>query len=707
MLAEVVLVEGDRAAVGVLEALLRLKGAAEGIAVHHVGGKIAKILVQVGHKHRAAVALLELDLDRVLAVDERLVLMLPGARAVEVGVAVAPDRQLVVMRRRETGHIRGVVVHVEHRDPLVIGRVVVHDMGADFAVLLVRALRAVAQGDEGLGGPLLHKDVVVEAVVAVQDGHEAHDLGAVRDVVGGVAGGGAAADAGQRAADQVVHHRHALGGQAQRRIGEQDVVVDQRRAMADFDKDILAHHAALELLGELRLLVVVQQVLGDAGALGLPVAPDAHGAVVDVVAAEGDVDGGVHLDARDLGAAELHHVVDVVDVVVLDEREHAAHAADDAALLAVVDVAAADDVAADLLLQPAVVLAAADGVALHLRGALDMLEGEIVVVVRVAVFADRDARALAVGDLAILNDPALGPVGADHAVLIGGGRGPGGGGLLDAEAADRDVADAGLLRHEAFAADVDLDLLGVGVLALEVRIDHGLAAVLLGVPLVDGGFRLPGALVHFALCALFDAGGLVQHFIVEIDRAGVLAAPGKIPVAVDIGRVGVVGTEHTVGDTADPDIALVGLPVLDFLGAGDDGAQRFDAAVGDAGILGTGMVRVDVFAVHAGGDENFVAGLRHAGRLLDALERPLFAAVAGAGRFGVYIILHLVFLLVRAAGAAVLFCCFSYPILQDFSACVKTQKCPDARHRGHGFLCSFLRGGRRLIWRTRSRGFRG
>src|SRR5699024_3765727 len=132
------------------------------------------------------------------------------------------------------------------------------------------------------------------------------------------------------------------------------------------DKDILAHHAALELLGEFRLLVVVQQVLGDAGALGLPVTPDAHGAVVDVIAAEGDVDGGVHLDARDLGAAELHHVVDVVDVVVLDEREHAADAADDAALLAVVDVAAADDVAADFLLQPAVVLAAADGVALHL-----------------------------------------------------------------------------------------------------------------------------------------------------------------------------------------------------------------------------------------------------------------------------------------------------------------------------------------------------
>ena len=238
--------------------------------------------------------------------------------------------------------------------------------------------------------------------------------------------------------------------------------------MANLHKDVLAHHASLEGLGKVRLLVVVQQVLGDAGALGLPVTPDAHGAVVDVVAAEDHVDGGVHLDAGDLGAAQLHHVVDVVDMVVLDHRENAAHAPDDAALLAVVDVAPADDVAAHVLLQPAVVLPAADGIPLHLGGGFDVLSGEVVVVVRVAVFAQGDSGAFGVGNFAVLNDPALGPVRTDHAVLVGGGRGPGGGRLGDAEPADGDVVQAGLAGVEAETADVDLHIFRVGVLALEL-----------------------------------------------------------------------------------------------------------------------------------------------------------------------------------------------------------------------------------------------
>ena len=103
-----------------------------------------------------------------------------------------------------------------------------------------------------------------------------------------------------------------------------------------------------ELLGKGGPLVVVEQVLGDAGTLGLPVAPNAHGAVVDVVAAVYHVDGGVHLDAGNLRAPQLHHVVDVVDVVVLNKGEHASHPADDTSLLAVVDVAPPHDVAANL-----------------------------------------------------------------------------------------------------------------------------------------------------------------------------------------------------------------------------------------------------------------------------------------------------------------------------------------------------------------------
>ena len=191
--------------------------------------------------------------------------------------------------------------------------------------------------------------------------------------------------------------------------------------MAHLHKDILAHHAALELLGKGGPLVVVEKVLGDAGALGFPVAPNAHGAVVDVVAAVHHIDGCVHFDAGDLRASQLHHIVDMVDVVVLNQGEHTTHPANDAALLAVVDVAPAHDVAAHLLLQPAVILSPADGVPFHLGGAFHVFVGKVVVVFRVVIFAQGNACALGVGDVTVLNDPALGPVGTNHPILVGSG----------------------------------------------------------------------------------------------------------------------------------------------------------------------------------------------------------------------------------------------------------------------------------------------
>ena len=88
-----------------------------------------------------------------------------------------------------------------------------------------------------------------------------------------------------------------------------------------------------------------------------------------------------------------------------------------------------DDVASHLLLQPAMILAAADRVTLHLSGALYMFIGEVMVVVWVQIFSKGNACAFAVGNLAVLDDPAFAPVGADHAILVSGRRSPGGGSL--------------------------------------------------------------------------------------------------------------------------------------------------------------------------------------------------------------------------------------------------------------------------------------
>jgi hypothetical protein len=180
-----------------------------------------------------------------------------------------------------------------------------------------------------------------------------------------------------------------------------------------------------------------------------------------------DVNGGVELDAGHLGAGEEAADVDVVDRVAGDGAERGAEAADDARLLAVRDGVVADDMVADVLLGSSRSQGALDGLDVALGGV-----GRGVVIL-VAVFAQGDAGADRVADHVVLDDPALAPMGADQADLLGRGRRPGGGGVAHREAAHGDVVDARLFRVEHGAADVDLDQLLVRVDARELRPDGG------------------------------------------------------------------------------------------------------------------------------------------------------------------------------------------------------------------------------------------
>ena len=238
---------------------------------------------------------------------------------------------------------------------------------------------------------LLEEDVVIESVVAVKDRHEAHDFCSVRHVIRRVAPVCACTYGCECAADEVMYHCDALCCDTERSVGEQNVVVNKSRAVAYLNEDILAAHAALERCCIFRTLVVVKEIAGDSCALCFPVCPDAHDAVVNVISSHDDIDSCVELDAGNFCTAQFHHVVDVVDVVILDRGEDCAHTSDDAALLAVVDVVAADDVRSDLLLEPAVVLSAAYRITLHLRGALQVFICEVVIILRIQIFAESDA----------------------------------------------------------------------------------------------------------------------------------------------------------------------------------------------------------------------------------------------------------------------------------------------------------------------------
>ena len=395
---------------------------------------------------------------------------------------------------------------------MLIGGVFIKHPGSGQTVLGIEAIVGIMGDDLIAGGPFLDENIVAEPVIPMEDGHEAHNLRPVGHMVGGIPPAGSVAHAGQSAADQIVDQGDTLGGKPQTDLGEQDVVVDERGAVAHFHEDILGHHAALEILCKGRLLVVMEQIPGQSGALGFPVAPDAHGTVVDMVAPQDHINGCVHFDARDLRTAQLHHIVDMVDMVILNDAEHTAHAADDAALFAVVDVVSADNMAADVLLQPAVVLTPADRIPLHLGGALHMVVGKELLVFRVKILPQGNTGASAVGDITVLDDPALAPVGADHAILESGRRGPGGCGLCNGKAADGNIGNTGFGGEEAFPADVDLHIFLIGIFSLEIGIENGFIPlrVLFGIPFIDGFFRHPAAFVDFALQAVLQGGGFVQ-----------------------------------------------------------------------------------------------------------------------------------------------------------------------------------------------------
>ena len=108
--------------------------------------------------------------------------------------------------------------------------------------------------------------------------------------------------------------------------------------------------------------------------------------MMNMIAAHNHIDCCMHLDSGDLRSALLHHIIDVVDVVVLNHTEHTAHPADDSSLLTVVDIIPADDMTADIFLQPSMVLAAAHGVTLHLCRAFYLLISKIMIVIRIKIF---------------------------------------------------------------------------------------------------------------------------------------------------------------------------------------------------------------------------------------------------------------------------------------------------------------------------------
>ena len=73
--------------------------------------------------------------------------------------------------------------------------------------------------------------------------------------------------------------------------------------MTHFDENVTGKHGTLCQTNAIRPLIVIHQVLCDAGPLGFPVQPYTLNAVVDIVSPDRDIYGSMKFDACSLRTA--------------------------------------------------------------------------------------------------------------------------------------------------------------------------------------------------------------------------------------------------------------------------------------------------------------------------------------------------------------------------------------------------------------------
>ena len=133
-----------------------------------------------------------------------------------------------------------------------------------------------------------------------------------------------AADSSKRARDQVMYYRNTLRCQLHSAVRKQYVIVHQRRSVGNFNKDILADavHPLRICIFLVRQRIVMEQVLRNACSLCLPVKPEASRTVMEMVSSNDHIDCRMHLDTADLCTRKVLFVVDMVNVIVLNDREY-------------------------------------------------------------------------------------------------------------------------------------------------------------------------------------------------------------------------------------------------------------------------------------------------------------------------------------------------------------------------------------------------
>lgn len=115
---------------------------------------------------------------------------------------------------------------------------------------------------------------------------------------------------------------------------------------------------------------------------------------MNMIAPENHIDCRMKFNACYFCSAKLLHIVDMMNMIVLNDTEYTSHASYNARLFTMVDMTPADNMASYFLFQPSVILTAAHRIPLHLGRTFHMLPCKIMVILRVIVFSEGNTRTL-------------------------------------------------------------------------------------------------------------------------------------------------------------------------------------------------------------------------------------------------------------------------------------------------------------------------
>ena len=136
-----------------------------------------------------------------------------------------------------------------------------------------------------------------------------------------------------------------------------------------------------------------------------------------MISADDHINGCMHLDSANLSTTQILLIIDMMDLIILNNRKYTTQMSHDTGLSTIMDITSSDNMGTYLFLGPPFQLCLANTVTLCLGTILKFGLGPFIIILRLQIFTQRDPGAFGLIDVTVLNDPTLRPVRPDHAFL--------------------------------------------------------------------------------------------------------------------------------------------------------------------------------------------------------------------------------------------------------------------------------------------------